>query len=65
MLGRWSLIEADFQEVYGVDLTAVRGQRSWRWFVVRLAGLLSTESRIQRVFNPQDKKKKSEPKGGR
>jgi len=48
-----------------VDLTAVRGQRSWRWFVVRLAGLLSTESRIQRVFNPQDKKKKSEPKGGR
>lgn len=57
MLEKWSLIEADFQEVYGVDLTAVRGQRSWRWFVVRLAGLLSTESRIQRVFNPQDKKK--------
>ncbi len=59
MLERWNLIEADFQEVYGVDLTAVRGQRSWRWFVIRLAGLLSTESRIQRVFNPVERKKPS------
>lgn len=62
MLERWNLIEADFQEVYGVDLAAVRHSRSWRWFVVRLSGLLSTESRIQRVFNPMDHQKKK-PEG--
>lgn len=47
-------METDFQQVYGIDLSdpAIRGQRSWRWFVIRLLGLLSTEGRIQRVFNP-------------
>ena len=38
----WDLIEADFAEVFGTDLDdpAVR-PRSWRWFMVRLHGLLN------------------------
>lgn len=48
------MIEVDFQQVYGIDLSdpRVRQERTWRWFVVRVIGLLSTECRIQRVFNP-------------
>ncbi|MGW3072373.1 hypothetical protein [Kitasatospora sp. NPDC001132] len=29
-------------------------ERSWRWLQVRLLGLLSTKSRIQRHFFPPD-----------
>jgi len=44
--------------VYGIDLgdPAIR-KRSWRWFKVRFLGLLSTECRIQRVYNPVKPKK--------
>ncbi|QLF82703.1 tail assembly chaperone [Microbacterium phage Cicada] len=54
MLGEWDKIEADFQQVYGVDLTEVllHGRRSWRWFKIRLKNLLVVESRIQHQFNP-------------
>ncbi|WZB38568.1 tail assembly chaperone [Microbacterium phage Jera] len=54
MLGEWDKIEADFQQVYGVDLTEVllQGRKSWRWFKVRLKNLLVVESRIQHQFNP-------------
>lgn len=48
----WALVEADFHEVYGVDLSAVKRTRTYRWFLVRLIGLLSTESRVQRVLRP-------------
>jgi hypothetical protein len=54
---RWELLELDFQEVYGLDLvngdSDLMRRRSWRWFRVRVLGLLSTESRLQRVLNPQ------------
>lgn len=54
ILGEWNLIETDFQEVYGLDISdpAIRTGRSWRWFLVRLAGLMITECRVQRRFNP-------------
>ncbi|MFJ6061595.1 hypothetical protein ACIQHU_01000 [Streptomyces tendae] len=29
-------------------------RRSWRWLQVRVIGLLSTESRLQRHFNPPE-----------
>jgi hypothetical protein len=29
-------------------------RRTWRWFQTRVLGLLSTESRLQRHFNPPE-----------
>lgn len=48
-------------EVYGIDLSEplLLRQRSWRWFRIRLWGLLSAESRTSRHFRPP------EPKGPR
>jgi hypothetical protein len=44
-------------EVYGLDLSCgVMRERSWRWFLIRLYGLLSADSRIARHFAPPDPK---------
>lgn len=48
----WPLVEADFHSEYGADLSALKHERTYRWFLVRLIGLLSTESRVQRVLRP-------------
>lgn len=65
MLEEWNKIENDFQQHYGVDLTdpLVRRRRSWRWFKVRLIGLLQIESRIQAQFNPSPEQKKRRAQG--
>lgn len=61
MLERWVLLEQDFQEIYGIDLAepGLLTSRTWRWMVVRMNGLLSTEGRIQRVLNPTPEQKKA------
>lgn len=42
-------------EVFGIDLASdTTAQRSWRWFKLRIFGLLSTECRTQRALNPHD-----------
>ncbi|WP_327671819.1 MULTISPECIES: hypothetical protein [unclassified Streptomyces] len=48
-------------EVYGLDLSTpgLLRERSWRWFRIRLWGLVSADSRISRHFQPP------EPKGPR
>lgn len=57
LLGQWPLVEADFQETYGLDLSGgLLGERSWRWFQVRLYGLLSADSRLSRHFAPPEPK---------
>ncbi|MEU9557973.1 hypothetical protein [Streptomyces fumanus] len=56
------LIEADLHQVYGIDVEDGRAdgtggilqRRTWRWLQLRILGLLSTESRLQRHFNPPD-----------
>lgn len=49
LLAQWDRVECDFQEHYGIDLSSgVLEHRSWRWFRVRLVGLLSTDSRTSR-----------------
>ncbi|MEH0428850.1 hypothetical protein QBB34_21445 [Streptomyces stelliscabiei] len=55
-MGQWPLVEADFQETYGLDLSTpgLLADRSWRWFLTRLYGLLSAESRISRHFAPPE-----------
>ncbi|MER7047726.1 hypothetical protein [Streptomyces jumonjinensis] len=47
-------------EVYGLDLSApgLMQARSWRWLRIRILGLLSTESRLARHFEPPDLPKK-------
>ncbi|MQT03856.1 hypothetical protein FF041_27910 [Streptomyces jumonjinensis] len=60
LLEQWPLIEADLHEVYGLDLSApgLMQARSWRWLRIRILGLLSTESRLARHFEPPDLPKK-------
>ncbi|MFD4880008.1 hypothetical protein ACFWOB_42520 [Streptomyces sp. NPDC058420] len=60
LLDEWPLVEADLHEVYGVDVGApgLLDERSWRWLRVRIFGLLSADSRIQRLFNPPPEPKK-------
>lgn len=58
----WELVQLDFQEIYGIDLSTpgLLRARSFRWLVLRTIGLLSTDrgplgtggSRVQRVLRP-------------
>jgi hypothetical protein len=54
ILERWALIEADLHSEYGIDLDdpVTRGRR-WRWLRVRIAGLLSADTRIARALAPK------------
>jgi hypothetical protein len=49
----WPLLEADFHEAFGVDLETVFWVKSWRWFAVRVDGLLASDSRIHRHFSDE------------
>lgn len=64
MLDNWGLVELDFQQVYGIDLSTpgLLQSRTWRWMTMRMRGLLSTEGRIQRVLNPTPEQKKADAK---
>lgn len=49
ILSQWALIEADWHSEYGQELTpGLLGERSWRWFRVRLGGLLAADTRLAR-----------------
>lgn len=54
LLDEWPLIEADLHEVYGIDVgePGLLDSRSWRWLRLRVLGLLSADSRINRLINP-------------
>lgn len=62
ILRLWSLVELDFAQVYGIDLgePGLLDRRSWRWITLRLHGLLSTKSRVQRVLNPTPEQRKAD-----
>ncbi|WNM65424.1 tail assembly chaperone [Microbacterium phage Phonegingi] len=64
MLDNWGLVELDFQQVYGIDLSTpgLLRSRTWRWMTMRMRGLLSTEGRVQRVLNPTPEQKKADAK---
>ncbi|MFF5142524.1 hypothetical protein ACFY6U_22815 [Streptomyces sp. NPDC013157] len=64
LLDEWPLIEADLHEIYGLDVGApgLLDNRSWRWLRVRIFGLLSADSRINRLFNPPPAPPKAKPK---
>jgi hypothetical protein len=54
ILDVWPLVEADLHETYGVDVGApgLLDTRSWRWLRLRILGLLSADSRINRLLYP-------------
>ncbi|MEU9141712.1 hypothetical protein AB0D33_38230 [Streptomyces sp. NPDC048404] len=56
ILDEWPLIEADLHETYGVDVCTpgLLEARSWRWLRVRIFGLLSADSRINRHLFPDE-----------
>lgn len=64
LLEQWALVEADFQDTYSLDLSTpgLLDGRSWRWFLTRLYGLLSAESRIARHFAPPPPKQPRTPR---
>lgn len=52
ILDRWSLVEADLHEQYGIDLSSgVLRKRSWRWLRTRIYGLLSANTRLNRSLS--------------
>jgi len=53
---RWSTVELDLHEIFGLDLEVpgLLRHRSWRWLQVRIAGLFSADtSRIRRAVLPE------------
>jgi hypothetical protein len=53
IFAQWILLESDFAESYGIDLEAVFAVKSWRWFRVRVAGLLCSDTRLGRYFTKE------------
>jgi hypothetical protein len=51
---QWSLLEFTFHSVLGVDLDAVWAVKSWRWFQIRVHGLLTTDTPLSRHFAPEE-----------
>ncbi|TXL91925.1 hypothetical protein EW053_04425 [Streptomyces sp. IB2014 016-6] len=59
ILEQWDLVEADLQETYQIDVdSGILRDRSWRWLRVRIAGLISTDSRLSRHFAPKESHRK-------
>jgi hypothetical protein len=52
VLEQWDLLEASFHAVYGVDLADVWSVKTWRWFAVRVSGLLAADTPLARHFAP-------------
>jgi hypothetical protein len=48
---QWDLIEADFHEVYGIDLSdGCLDARTGRWLITRIQQLATTDCRLSRHF---------------
>lgn len=60
----WPLLEADFLDVYNIDLEEVFHRKSWRWFAALVDGLLACDSRIHRQFRDDPSEVVDEHDGG-
>lgn len=54
IFGQAELIEADFRSEYQLELTQVYRTATWRWFRVRVQGLLYADTRLSRHFRPNN-----------
>lgn len=50
VLEQWKLLVASFHAEFGVDLEEVQHAVTWRWFAMRVAHLLSTDTPFGRHF---------------
>lgn len=58
LLDHWGHVEADLHEVFGIDLWAPGAlDRPWPWLKARVEALLTTQSRVARLFAPKPEKK--------
>jgi hypothetical protein len=56
------LVEIAFSTLYHIELEDVFRTRSWRWFRVKIRGLLSTDNPLARHFAPDpETEKKGRP----
>ncbi|RLL70308.1 hypothetical protein D7M15_09090 [Streptomyces sp. Z26] len=56
LLEQWPLIETDLHAEYGIDVgSGILRARTWRWLRVRIAGLLTADTRVARHFAPPEK----------
>jgi hypothetical protein len=49
----WDLLEVSFTTFYGIELEDAYRTRSWRWFCVKVRGLLMNSTPIARHFAPE------------
>jgi hypothetical protein len=54
------LIECDFQSHYHLDLADLRSKSAY-WLRVRIAGLLSADTRLARALTPESEQERSRP----
>jgi len=50
-----TLLIADFQSEYGIELEPAMRIRPWRWFEQRVHGLLAADTRLARHFAAPDR----------
>jgi hypothetical protein len=50
VLEQWKILVPSFHAEFGVDLEEVRHTITWRWFAMRAAHLLSTDTPFGRYF---------------
>lgn len=55
LIEQWRLIEIDFTVIHHLELEDELPRRSWRWFGVKVAGLLAEpRSLLAAHFRPDD-----------
>lgn len=50
---QWTLLEISFSTLYAIELEDVFRTRSWRWFTVKVRGLLLADTPLARHFKPE------------
>lgn len=48
----WDLLEISFSTLYGIEIEDEFPVRSWRWFTVKVRGLLQSDTPLARHFAP-------------
>jgi hypothetical protein len=52
IVAQWDLLEVSFSSFYGIELEDAYPVRSWRWFTVKVRGLLLNPTPLSRHFAP-------------
>lgn len=61
VVAEWDLLEVSFSTFYGIELEDAYRTRSWRWFRVKIRGLLQNDTPLMRHFMPDTEPAPEEP----